>query len=135
MTGGGSQRPSRPPGAGRQRTIWPAQRCVLTPIRHFPASALNESELLGTPLNISAELASPVSSHRSSSSSLSLSVSVKNDPLFERVGKISPVVKLIILYWLKSSHKRTLVVQQSYYVFRFGSRPSDMDLVVERGLC
>lgn len=97
MTGGGSQRPSRPPGAGRQRTIWPAQRCVLTPIRHFPASTLNESELLGTPLNISAELASPVSSHRSSSSSLSLSVSVNIDPLFERVGKRSPVVKLIIL--------------------------------------
>lgn len=97
MTGRGSQRPSRPPGAGRQRTIWSAQRCVLTPIRHFPASALNESELLGTPLNISAELASPVSSHRSSSSSLSLSISVNNDPLFKRVGKISPVVKLIIL--------------------------------------
>lgn len=91
MTGGGGQRPSRPPGAGMQRTIWPAQRCVLTPIRHFPASALNESELLGTPLNISAELASALLSghisHRSSS--LSLSVSVEIDPLVECAGKIS----------------------------------------------
>lgn len=114
MTGGGGQRPSRPPGAGMRRTIWPAQRCVLTPIRHFPASALNESELLGTPLNISAELASALLSghisHRSSSSSLSMSVSVKIDPLVECAVKI--IIPVVLLQLIGTRNIRTRV--QSY---------------------